>query len=170
MSEQHDRQFIQTFSAVLAGLAAFTVIIIVLALIIHNRELDDEQSAARQAAVEERLQRVAGVYTGEAGRAAAQAAEEEAADSAEQQLAFEGSTDGEMIYQRVCAACHDSGAAGAPRMVADEMGARLDEKGRDTLVSNAINGINAMPARGGRSDLSDEQVAASVSYMIDQTE
>lgn len=170
MSEQHDRQFIQTFSAVLAGLVAFTVVIIVLALIIHNREFDGEQSAARQAAVEERLQPVAGVYAGETGRAAAQAAAEEAAAEAEPQVAFEGSTDGEMIYGRVCAACHDSGAAGAPRLVADEMGSRLADKGRDTLISNAINGINAMPARGGRSDLSDEQVTAAVDYMLDQVE
>ncbi|MEE4305117.1 MAG: c-type cytochrome [Wenzhouxiangella sp.] len=170
MSEQHDRQFIQTFSAVLAGLVAFTVVIIILALIIHDREFDGEQSAARQAAVEERLQPVGGVYAGETGRAAAQAAAEAAAASSEPQVAFEGSTDGEMIYGRVCAACHDSGAAGAPRLVAGEMGTRLADKGRETLVSNAINGINAMPARGGRSDLSDEQVAASVDYMLDQVQ
>jgi cytochrome c5 len=170
VSEQHDRQFIQTFSAVLAGLVAFTVVIIILALIIHDREFDGEQSAARQAAVEERLQPVGGVYAGETGRAAAQAAAEAAAASSEPQVAFEGSTDGEMIYGRVCAACHDSGAAGAPRLVAGEMGTRLADKGRETLVSNAINGINAMPARGGRSDLSDEQVAASVDYMLDQVQ
>jgi len=170
VSEQHDRQFIQTFSAVLAGLVAFTVVIIILALIIHNRAFDGEQSAARQAAVEERLQPVGGVYAGETGRAAAQAAAEEAAEDSAAQVAFEGSTDGEMIYGRVCAVCHDAGVAGAPRMVAEEMGARLEEKGRDMLVSNAINGFNAMPARGGRSDLNDEQVAASVDYMLDQTE
>ncbi len=170
MSEQHDRQFIQTFSAVLAGLVAFTVVIIILALIIHDREFDGEQSAARQAAVEERLQPVGGVYAGETGRAAAQAAAEAAAASSEPQVAFEGSTDGEMIYGRVCAACHDSGAAGAPRLVAGEMGTRLTDKGRETLIDHAINGFNAMPARGGRSDLSDEQVAASVDYMLDQVQ
>lgn len=169
MSEQHDRQFIQTFSAVLAGLVAFTVVIIVLALIIHNREFDGEQSAARQAAVEERLQPVAGVYAGETGRAAAQAAAAEAAASAGPQVAFEGSTDGEMIYDRVCAACHDSGAAGAPRLVAGDWSDRLS-KGRETLVDHAVNGFNAMPAKGGRMDLSDEQVAASVDYMLAQVE
>lgn len=169
MSEQHDRQFIQTFSAVLAGLVAFTVVIIILAMIIHNREYEGEQSAARQAAIEERLQPVADVYAGETGRAAAQAAAEEAAASAEPQVAFEGSTDGEMIYNRVCAACHDSGAAGAPTLQAGDWSDRLP-KGRETLLDHAINGFNAMPARGGRSDLSDEQVAASVDYMLDQVQ
>jgi cytochrome c len=39
-------------------------------------------------------------------------------------------------------------------------------KGLDMLVQNAINGLNAMPPRGGRADLSDEQVQAIVEYMI----
>src|SRR5699024_1698157 len=127
------------------------------------------QSSARQAAVDERLQPVAGVYAGETGRAAAQAAAEEAAASAEAQVAFDGSTDGEMIYSQVCAACHDTGAAGAPKLEAGDWTDRL-EKGRDTLLTHAIEGFNAMPARGGRSDLSDEQVAASLDYMLDQVE
>ena len=169
MSEQHDRQFIQTFSVVLAGLAVFTAVIIVLALSIHNREFDGEKSAARQAAVEARLQPVAGVYAGETGRAAAQAAAEAASASAAPQVAFEGSTDGEMIYNQVCAACHDSGAAGAPMLDPADWSDRLS-KGRDTLVDHAVNGFNAMPAKGGRSDLSDEQVAASVDYMLGQVE
>ncbi|NBD96443.1 MAG: cytochrome c5 family protein [Gammaproteobacteria bacterium] len=170
MSEHHDRQFIKTFSSILFGLVVFTVIIIGLAAVLHQRNFDGEQSAARVSAVEERIRPVAGVYAGETGRAAAQAAAEAAAADEAPQVAFEGSTDGEMIYGRVCAACHDSGAAGAPRMVAAEMGARLEEKGRDTLVTHAIEGFNTMPARGGRSDLSDEQVAASVDYMIEQTD
>jgi cytochrome c5 len=169
VSEQHDRQFIQTFSAVLAGLAAFTVVIILLAIGIHNREYEGAQSAARVAAVEERLKPVGGVYAGETGRAAAQAAAEEAAASDAPQVAFGGSTDGAMIYDQACAACHDSGAAGAPMLQADQWTDRLP-KGRETLVSHAINGFNAMPAKGGRSDLSDEQVAASVDYMIGQVE
>jgi len=169
VSEQHDRQFIQTFSVVLAALAAFTVVVILLAIIIHDTTYEGSQSSARQAAVEERLRSVAGVYTGETGRAAAQAAAEEAAASSAQQVAFEGSTDGQMIYSEACAACHDSGAAGAPMLKASDWTDRLP-KGRETLVSHAINGFNTMPAKGGRMDLSDEQVAASVDYMIAQVE
>ena len=39
-------------------------------------------------------------------------------------------------------------------------------KGLDALTQNAINGLNAMPARGGRADLSDEQVRVIVEYMM----
>ena len=74
-----------------------------------------------------------------------------------------------MIYNNACQACHMAGAAGAPQLVAEQWEDRLD-KGEDTLVSHAINGFNAMPARGGRTDLSDEQVRASVEYMLAQIE
>ncbi|MFW5927101.1 MAG: c-type cytochrome [Wenzhouxiangella sp.] len=167
MSEEHDRIFIRNFSTVVAGLVAFTVVILLLAVFIHGTQ-DQEPPPAREAAKEERLQPVAGVYSGETGRAAAQAAAEAAAEEKEPELAFDGSTDGEMIYQRVCAACHASGAAGAPMLTApDDWEERLD-KGRDGLVESAIDGIGAMPPRGGRNDLGDEQVAASVDYMLDQ--
>ena len=98
-----------------------------------------------------------------------QVAAEEAADSEQQQVAFGGSMDGEMIYNSACQACHMSGAAGAPQLVAAQWEDRLD-KGKDTLVSHAINGFNAMPAKGGRTDLSDEQVRASVEYMLAEIE
>jgi cytochrome c5 len=71
------------------------------------------------------------------------------------------------VYQSVCAACHSTGAAGAPRLDdGDEWAQRLNEKGLDTLVSHAINGFQAMPARGGNPNLSDEEVTGTVSYML----
>ena len=42
--------------------------------------------------------------------------------------------------------------------------ARLS-KGFDTLWQNAVNGIGAMPAKGGNSDLDDIEVARAVAYM-----
>lgn len=164
MSAEDDQVFIKRFTLILVGLAVFTIAIILLAISINNRLERDPSSEARASARMERLQPVAGVYTGETGRAAA-AAESEV--DAAPQLAFGGSTDGEMIYDRACASCHEVGAADAPQLIASDWEGRLD-KGREQLVYNAINGIGVMPARGGRSDLSDEQVEASVDYMLAQ--
>ncbi len=167
MSAEQDRQFIKQFSMVLVGLVVFTGIIIVVALSIHG-QLELSDNPARDIARSERLAPVGGVFAGETGRAAAAAAAAEAAAAAPQ-IAFDGSLDGGLIYERACASCHEVGAAGAPLMVASAWDDRLD-KGMDELVANAINGIGAMPPRGGRRDLSDEQIEVSVAYMLDMLE
>lgn len=167
MSAEHDRIFIRNFSLTLVGLVIFTFIIIFVARSIHG-QLEVSENPARETARLERLQPVAGVWAGETGRAAAQAAAAAAAAAAPE-IAFGGSLDGALIYERACASCHEVGAAGAPLMVASAWAGRL-EQGMETLVANAINGIGAMPPRGGRRDLSDEQIEISVAYMVDMLE
>lgn len=76
---------------------------------------------------------------------------------------------GAEVYNQSCAACHNSGAAGAPRLGTDAWQTRLDDKGFDTLVENSISGIGAMPPRGGCADCSDEEIEASVQYIIDES-
>ena len=72
------------------------------------------------------------------------------------------------IYEAACLACHTTGAAGAPKIGdAADWGARV-EKGIDMLVSNAINGIGAMPARGG-SQFDDDQIRKAVEYILDES-
>ena len=169
MSEQDDKIFMKRFSLIITGLAIFAVLIIFFAISLHG-QLEGSGNPMQDVAKADRIEPVFGVYAGDTGRAAAQAAAEEAAGSAQQQqVAFGGSTDGEMIYNNVCQACHMAGAAGAPQLVADQWTDRL-QQGEDTLVQHAINGIGAMPAKGGRSDLTDEQVRASVEYMLAQIE
>ena len=77
----------------------------------------------------------------------------------------EGGIDGKRIYDTVCMACHMTGAAGAPMPGSDDMAERAT-KGLDVLVNNAINGQGVMPPKGGRMDLSDEQVKAAVEFML----
>ncbi|TDO15200.1 cytochrome c5 [Halomonas ventosae] len=77
-----------------------------------------------------------------------------------------GSIDGAAIYNNVCMACHETGAAGAPvRGNAEQWSARL-EKGTDMLYNHALNGFNAMPAKGGNPSLSDAEVKAAVDHLI----
>ena len=156
------------FSLVLVLLAVFAAVILVLSIALHNT-LYQPEPPAREVAREQRLAPVGGVFAGETGRAAAQAAREAAAEERTVTAAFDGSLDGQLIYERACASCHISGAAGAPLMVASDWVGRI-EKGMDTLVANAINGIGAMPPRGGRMDLTDEQIEVSVAFMLDMLE
>ena len=69
-------------------------------------------------------------------------------------------------YKASCAACHDSGAAGAP--VVGQKGdwsARI-KAGEKTLYEHAIKGLNGMPPKGGNMSLEDDQVNAIVDYMV----
>ena len=72
---------------------------------------------------------------------------------------------GAEVYNAACMACHASGAAGSPKMGdAGAWGPRI-KQGYDTLVSHAIKGIRAMPAKGGNPDLDDVEVARAVVHM-----
>ena len=75
---------------------------------------------------------------------------------------------GEKIYQQACLMCHGAGVAGSP-MTGDAAAwsARIAQ-GREKMVSNAINGIGVMPPKGGQSQLSDEEVALAVDFLIQQ--
>lgn len=73
---------------------------------------------------------------------------------------------GEEVYTAVCTGCHGSGMLGAPKTGnAGDWGPRK-AKGKETLYNHAINGFNAMPARGGNAELKDQEVKNGVDYML----
>jgi len=74
--------------------------------------------------------------------------------------------DGATIYNTVCGACHNTGAAGAPKV--DDKGAWAPRvaQGKEALYKSALNGKNAMPAKGGAGDLSDAEIKATVDYIL----
>jgi cytochrome c5 len=75
---------------------------------------------------------------------------------------------GQAVYNAVCVACHGTGAAGAPKAGdAGAWSARIAQ-GYDTLVQHAVQGIRAMPAKGGNPDLDNIEVARAVAYMANQ--
>ncbi|ASU37201.1 cytochrome c5 family protein [Herbaspirillum sp. meg3] len=76
---------------------------------------------------------------------------------------------GEEVFKSTCAACHAAGIAGAPK-VGDPAAwkARISE-GYEKLLSHALNGLNAMPAKGGNPDLDDVEIARTVVYMANQS-
>ena len=76
--------------------------------------------------------------------------------------------DGKAVYDAICQTCHASGVLGAPKVGdAGAWGPRIG-KGKETLYNHAVNGFNAMPARGG-ADIPDEEVHNAVDYMMEQS-
>ncbi len=73
---------------------------------------------------------------------------------------------GQEVYKSACFACHDTGAAGAPKFGDKAAWAPRISQGIDTLVSHAINGIRAMPPRGTCGNCSDDELKKTVEYMV----
>ena len=163
MDQKGDSAFIRNFSGIIIGLMAFTGVIIVLALSLRGEQTIDA-NPSQQRFAEERIAPVAGVRKGTDGQAALASAQAETQSAAAPAEA--GVVDGSQVYNSVCVACHAAGVAGAPQPGSDLMAQRFAEKGLDGLVSSVINGLNVMPPRGGRPDLSDEQIQASVEFML----
>lgn len=81
---------------------------------------------------------------------------------------------GKEVYDTACFVCHTPGAAGAPKFGDAGAWAPRVAKGMDTLYEHAINGFmgeaGLMPPKGGRVDLSDDDVNAAVDYMVAESQ
>jgi cytochrome c5 len=77
-----------------------------------------------------------------------------------------GTRTGAQVYQTICTSCHAAGALGAPKTGdAGQWAPRL-AKGNEALVASVMNGLGAMPAKGGGSDLTDKEVIRAVAYLV----
>jgi cytochrome c5 len=76
---------------------------------------------------------------------------------------------GEAIFTSTCQACHGTGAAGAPKVGDNGAWAARIGQGYATIVKHAVEGLRAMPAKGGNPDLDDIEVARAVVYMANKS-
>jgi len=131
------------------------VIIVLLSQFISNiRNVDKDSPAMAHDAVAKRLKPVGELGFADASTAAAQAPR-----------------NGEEIYKSVCSACHDSGAAGAPKFGDKGDWAPRLKGGQKSLVDAAINGVGKlMPARGGNAGLTDLEVERAVVFMVNSAD
>jgi len=79
---------------------------------------------------------------------------------------------GPQVYNQACVACHGTGVAGAPKTGdTAAWGARINQ-GNATLSEHVINGYQGstgyMPPKGGRADLSDDEILSAMGYILDQ--
>jgi len=160
MSDAHHSEhqsFIRTPKQLIAAVAGFFLVIVIGIILLvsfaTNRQLTGAGSETQNAeAVTARLRPVA-----------------EAGFTLKDVNAPKVLQNGQAVYTAVCAACHATGAAGAPKLGdAGAWSARIAQ-GYDTLVQHAVNGIRAMPAKGGNPDLDDVEVARAVVYMTNQS-
>lgn len=71
---------------------------------------------------------------------------------------------GEEVFKGQCAACHATGAAGAPKLGdAAAWGPRI-QTGFEALVQSALKGKGAMAPQGG-GDFDDTEIARGAAYM-----
>ena len=65
----------------------------------------------------------------------------------------------------VCAGCHIAGVAGAPKIGDAAAWQERADKGLATLTASVIDGMGAMPARGG-SNLTDAEIPIAIQYLM----
>lgn len=76
----------------------------------------------------------------------------------------------EDIYNSNCMACHMTGASGAPILGNAEQWAPRIAQGLETLYGHAVNGLNAMPAKGLCLSCSEDEIHAVVDYMVENSQ
>ncbi len=160
------------YSLVIGALAIAALGIFVLAMKISDRtqEVYKREGAEYQAAVAERIRPVGEVYLpGEEAAAAAPTAE-----TVSEPEPVAAALSGPQVYNSACLACHGAGIGGAPVLGNAEAWAERIAQGMDVLKDHAIKGYQGsagyMPAKGGRTDLSDEEVANAVDYMVSESQ
>jgi len=154
--EEAHSSFIKTpKQLVLVVLLAFIVPIVTIVLItqlVVNRPRVDAEGMAPNA-VAERIQPVGRVEFAAAAPAAAAG----------------GKVDGQAVYDTTCAACHGTGAAGAPKFGDKAAWAPRIRTGAAALLKSALGGKGAMPPKGGNGSLSDAEVRAAIEYMTSRS-
>ena len=105
----------------------------------------------------------------EAASEAKPAEKTEAAPADAKQDASSAKVDGKAVFEANCKACHGGTIPGAPVVGKNDDWAPRIKQGKDTVYKHALEGFNTMPAKGGNTSLSDDDVKAAVDYMVNQS-
>lgn len=160
------------YSLIIGGLVVCAVLIYVLAMNISEdtQEVFVREGAEYQAAIAERIRPVGQVYRpGEEQQSAAPTVQ-----AVEQPEPVATALSGPDVYNQACLACHATGAGGAPIVGDAAAWAARIAQGTDVLYDHAINGFTGeagvMLPKGGRLDLSDDEVNSAVDFMVSESQ
>lgn len=152
MSSQVDKSVVTTSVTLLSALVLLAaVLFLVAALIGVVNSVAPDDGSRKQTAVLDRIQPVARVST------------------ALPKPAGEVKMTGQEVYNKVCTACHAAGVLGAPKVGDKALWQPRFAQGLDTLVTHAVTGIRAMPAKGGDPSLTETHIKDSIIYMLGET-
>ncbi len=168
---QHDQQFFDSFMLVIGILmgVAVTLFFMVRAISIDTQGRYVTEDPTVQAAIDERIKPVGRVLLmGDAELAAAAAAAVAVPTPVATVMT------GPQVYNAACIVCHQPGVAtGAPTIGDMAAWAPRIAQGMDTLYMHALQGFQGtagyMPPKGGRVDLSDDEIRAAVDYLIEES-
>lgn len=160
------------YSLVIGVLAAVALAILVLAMTMSDltQGIYTRDTSEYQAAVQARIRPVGQVYL---------PGEEQAASAPKVQASAEPEPvaallTGPQVYNSACLACHAAGVGGAPVLGDAALWAPRIAQGIAVLKQHAIEGYAGaagyMPPKGGRTDLSDAEIADAVEYMVSEAQ
>lgn len=73
---------------------------------------------------------------------------------------------GKKLFESTCSACHMTGALGAPKYGNKADWAARLKAGLHALQQHALHGLGAMPAKGGCSSCTVDEIKSAVDYMV----
>ena len=149
MTEEHSSPIKTPKQLVIVVLLAFIVPIAVAVMISQLVTSGEHGAGENENIVLSRIQPVGSVVIAEAS-------------------APKGTQSGEQVYGTVCKTCHEAGLAGAPKFGDKAAWAKVIAEGAKVAFTHAIGGFKAMPAKGGNSDLTDDEVKRAVAFMANK--
>jgi cytochrome c5 len=168
----HDQHFFDNFMLVIGILMGVAVMLffLVRGIAIDTQGLYITEDPAVIAAIDERIKPIGRVLLlGDAELAAAAAAAVKAPTPVATVMT------GPQVYNAACIACHQPGVTtGAPTIGNAAAWAPRIAQGIDTLYMHALGGFTGptgtfMPPKGGRVDLSDDEIKAAVDYLVEES-
>lgn len=175
MSQEQDQRFFRNYALVIGLLAVMVLLFFALAQIIgENKEVNIQQ---RSAVVAERTAPVGKVnISGQTESSSESASSSGSAATA----SAGGKQTPKQIFDSTCFACHGNeqgvgGIPGSPHFGDKDAWAGRIAQGKDLLYEHAIDGFTgesgvAMPPKGGNPNLTDEEIKATVDYIVENSQ
>ncbi len=167
-----DQKFFDIYTLVVGALAIFALFILIFAMWLGDATQGQftRESAEYKQAIADRIEPVGKAFAPGEERVAPEVVVETVPEVEPVVAALSGP----QVYNQACLACHGAGIGGAPIPGDAAVWTARLEQGMDVLYDHAINGFQGdlgyMPAKGGRVDLSDDEVIAAVDYMVAESQ